>query len=219
MLYSDRFKDAAWFLKVPKAISIVGAGGIGSNTAYCLAKTFSTYIGIADFDKVEEHNVGTQFFKKTDVGKYKVGVLKDVLNQYTNSSIVAYIQKFEPSIAIPFTISALDNMATRKEVFEAWRKREDRQILIDGRLRANYYEVYAVQKGQEEMYEKTLFSDSEVDEGPCTFKQTAYFGMLIGARITHILANFIANIGEEDPIYKVPFVVKEFGDPFYVEIQ
>ena len=109
-------------------------------------------------------------------------------------------------------------MKTRKQIFDVWRSKDNRELLLDGRLRANYYEVYAVVPGKEEEYEKTLFSDSEIAEGPCTFKQTAYFGMLIGARITQIIVNYLTNKYAEEPLCNVPFKVSEFGEPFSFEI-
>ena len=64
-----------------------------------------------------------------------------------------------------------------------------------------------------------FFNDSEVDDGPCTFKQTAYFGMLIGARITQVLVNFLTNKYSDDPVCVVPFKIQEFGEPFYIDIK
>lgn len=86
------------------------------------------------------------------------------------------------------------------------------------RLRANLYEVYVVIKGREEEYEKTLFNDSEVDDGPCTFKQTAYFGMLVGARITHVLVNYLTNKYAKEEVCNLPFKISEFGEPFLIDI-
>ena len=87
---------------------------------------------------------------------------------------------------------------------------------INMRLRASLYEVYVVTKGREEEYEKTLFDDSETDDGPCTFKQTAYFGMLIGARITHCLVNYLTNKYSNEEICSLPFHIQEFGECFYI---
>lgn len=109
-------------------------------------------------------------------------------------------------------IAALDNMAARKQMFDYWKSRDDRELFIDGRLRANLYEVYAVTKGNEAKYEETLFMDSEVDDGPCTFKQTSYFAGLIGARITHILVNYLTNKYSGEEVSVVPFKVSEVGE-------
>ena len=67
----NRFKEAPWFLSVPEeekavihysTINIGGAGGIGSWTALFLSRAgFYTYV--QDFDTIETHNIGGQFFR------------------------------------------------------------------------------------------------------------------------------------------------------------
>jgi molybdopterin/thiamine biosynthesis adenylyltransferase len=215
--YDDRFKDAPWYTNSKNdSIIIVGAGGIGSNLVYCLGKSTLSPIYIIDPDKVEAANVGCQFFDLNQVGDTKVSAVYETMKKH-NIHISTITSRYSGE-NIPIIVSAVDNMKTRKQVFDVWKKRLGKELLLDGRLRANYYEVYAVVPGKEEEYEKTLFSDSEVDEGPCTFKQTAYFGMLIGARMTQIVINYLTNKYAEEPLCNVPFKVSEFGEPFSFEI-
>ena len=217
MNYNSRFKDAPWYEKSQEEkILLVGTGGIGSNALYCLTKTIPAQYFILDEDIVEEYNVGTQFFRPNQVGKYKVEACKDNC-EYPGSKPIITMKKQYSDEYLPITITALDNMKTRKEVFENWKKNPDRELYLDGRLRASLYEVYVVIPGREEEYEKTLFEDSEVDEGPCTFKQTAYFAMLIGARITHVLVNYLINKYTEEEVCNLPFKVMEVGEPIYFE--
>lgn len=217
--YNDRFKDAPWYYKCTKEkILVIGAGGISSNAMYCLAKTIPATYFLMDFDSVEEINCGTQMFDFNQIGKKKVDAIKETLNIRSVAQINTIPSKYNNEY-IPIMISGLDNMATRREIFEEWKKHEDRELLIEGRLRANLYEVYVVTKGREEEYEKTLFNDGETDDGPCTFKQTAYFGMLIGARITHCLVNYLTNkYSTEGDVCTLPFTIKEYGECFYIDI-
>jgi len=216
---TDRFKDAPWYINSTKEnILLIGTGGIGSNALFAMTKTIPATYWIIDMDKVEEYNIGTQHFKKSQINQYKVKAILDNCNEQSNCTIHPFIDKYNNEY-YPITITGLDNMQTRKQVFEEWVKHENRQLLIDGRLRANLYEVYVVTKGREEEYSKTLFEDSEVDDGPCTFKQTAYFGMLIGARITHVLVNYLTNKYAGEDICNLPFKIQEFGEPFYINIE
>ena len=215
---TNRFKGAPWLSLHPE-ILIGGAGGIGSNTSYCLARSVDATIILVDDDDVCEHNVGTQFFSKKDIMKKKVNCV------YTNikffnapGRIVPIPTKIDDESYRPITIAAFDNMEARKQLFNVWKKREDRELFIDGRMRATLYEIYCVTPGREEDYEKTLFSDSEADEGTCTFKQTSHFGMLIGARITQVVTNYLSNKGLGADVYCVPFKVKEVGDLVYMEV-
>lgn len=216
---TSRFKDAPWYINSQKEkILLVGTGGIGSNTLFCLTKTIPATYYIIDPDNVEIHNVGTQFFKKGQIGKSKVESIIYNCGEQSDCNILPFFRKYSIEY-MPITITGLDNMATRKEVFEVWKSKENRELFIDCRLRASLYEVYVVTKGREEQYEATLFNDNEVDDGPCTFKQTAYFGMLAGARITHVLVNYLTNKYAGDEICNIPFKIQECGEPFYIDIQ
>ena len=216
--YNDRFKDAPWYIKSQEEkILVIGVGGIGSNAMLALTKTIPANYAIIDPDVVEEMNIGTQMFTIGQVGKYKVEAIKELILWLVDKPKILVFNYTYNKEFYPITITCLDNMRTRKEVFEKWKKYENRELFIDGRLRANLYEVYTVTKGKEEEYEKTLFDDSEASDGPCTFKQTAYFAMLIGARITHILVNYLTNKYKGEDMCNVPFKVTEFGEPFYFE--
>lgn len=215
---NDRFKDAPWInISRNTGIHLLGLGGIGSNALYYLYKTIPASYYIQDMDTVEALNVGTQFYGVDDLDSKKTIAMYNRLSQFTGNIYDRNIQtvntKFEENDStLDYVISALDNMKTRKDIYESWKERSSRKILIDGRLRAEYYEVFTVVPGREEEYEKTLFDDSEVDATPCTFKQTAYFGGLIGARITHVLVNYLSNVHYGEELYPVPFMIKEVGN-------
>ena len=218
MRINDRFKDAPWYTESTKeSILLVGLGGIGGNSLYCLSKTIPAQYFLVDDDIVNEYNVGCQFFTTSQIGKSKLEAIIETLKPQSLAKFIPFKHKYAYEYC-PITITALDNMKTRKEVYENWKSHPDREILIDGRLRASLYEIYVVTPDREEEYEKTLFDDSEVDEGPCTFKQTSYFGMLIGARITQILVNYLTNKYTKEDICAVPFKIQETGEPFYIKI-
>jgi len=215
-----RFKDAPWYEKGQnERILIGGVGGIGSNALYSLAKTIPCHYYLYDHDIVEEHNIGTQFFRKEDINKSKVAAACQILSDFTTATIYTFNHKYtEKEGTMPIAIAAFDNMKARKIMFETWKKSDKKELFIDGRLRANLYEVYVVTPDRIEEYEKTLFDDSEVDEGECTFKQTAYFAGLIGARIAHVVVNYLINKYSEEPYCSLPFKIEEIGDPLYINL-
>jgi len=219
--YTERFKDAPWYNKSKdEPILVVGAGGIGSNLLYYLTKTIlSDRIVVVDPDTVEPHNIGTQFFRAGDIGKKKVDAIRETLSLFgvTSFSITPLLKRMNHEDILPITIVGVDNMKTRREVFENWKQQEGREILIDGRLSANFYQVFTVLKGREEEYEKTLFPDELVPDDKCTFKQTAYFAGLIGARMVHILVNYLMNKYSGEDICNVPFFVSEAGELFLIK--
>ena len=214
--YNDRFKDAPWYEKcLDEKILLCGLGGIGSSSLYCLTKTIPATYYIIDYDMVDSVNVGCQFFNKNDVGKPKVIAITEMAKSYSTANIVPLNRKITDGDYMPITISAFDNMSARKQLFDNWKSKDSRELFIDGRLRANYYEVYVVLKGKEEQYEATLFNDNEVEDDACTFKQTAYFAMMIGSKITQVLTNYLSNKYNGNDVCILPFKVSEVGEVFY----
>lgn len=219
MYTTDRYKDAPWFKKsCSEEIIVGGVGGIGSNALYYLTKTIPATYYIVDPDAVEVHNIGTQFFKTSQLHESKVEAARTNCIEFGTLAIIRTIVGGIDDNILPIAISGFDNMAARKEMFNNWKNRPNREIFIDGRLSANIYQIFTVLPGREEAYEKTLFNDADVSDGPCTFKQTAYFAGLIGARITHILVNYLTNKHMNDEIANIPFKIEEIGDPFVINI-
>lgn len=217
---NNRFKDAPWYENA-SALQIVmaGLGGIGSNALYYLAKTIPAKYILYDPDTVEMHNIGTQFFTKGDLGQHKVFALKDTIMEMSDANIKAHSIEFnEHSYTTPIVICGFDNMKARKTAFNNWKNYSNRELFIDGRMRATYYEIFAVQPGQEKAYETSLFEDGDVDEGPCTFKQSAYIGGLIGARITNILVNYLTNKNKKFDICDIPFHIEEVTEILKVNV-
>lgn len=226
------FKTASWFENSKdERISILGAGGIGSNTAYNLAKSLQAYIILVDFDRVETHNIGSQFFWPEDEGKLKVAALHSSLFHVAGGHILAVNREItdqvhredqyrDRDVVQPITIAGFDNMLARKTSYEIWKSRENKELFIDGRLRATQYEIFCVRDTEESMkaYEATLFDDADVPDDPCTFKQTAYAAMLLGAKITSFVINYLSNKYAEEEISSVPFFYKEVLELCYSEL-
>ena len=202
MKTTDRFKDAAWLNETFIPICVGGVGGIGSNFVYFASKSIRGTFYCFDPDLVETQNIGTQFFTKSQLDQYKVNAISQtVLNFNSIGEVIAFPRKIGENIA-NIAISAFDNMDARKEMFNSWKKLRNKELFIDGRLSATIYQIYVVTPGErEEWYEKTLFEDSAVEDAPCTFKQTAHFAGLIGARMVHILTNYLGNKYTKEDIF------------------
>lgn len=218
--YNERFKDAPWVKESMKDIVMIGGvGGIGSNALYYLAKSTPCKFAIYDDDIVDEFNVGTQFFMPNSIGSNKVGALQSIMKSFGIEDNRVYpINSKIRSEALPISIGAFDNMDARKQLFNNWKNLPNKELLIDGRLSATIYQVYVVTPGErEEWYEKTLFDDKDVADAPCTFKQTTHFAGLIGARITHVLTNYLSNKYMGEDILNIPYLIEEYGDPFIIK--
>lgn len=134
----DRFKDAPWFPQRDELVMIGGAGGIGSWLAFFLTRA-GFKPTIYDFDIIEEHNVGGQLFRNSDVGLPKVSALYNIIKEFCGNEINTVNQRIdENSPTHYFMFSAFDNMRARKDLFEVWKKSIPNcpvtPIFIDGRL-------------------------------------------------------------------------------------
>lgn len=213
----SRFRDAPFFQKANELHVVIGGlGGIGSWLSVFLSRIVHTIYGFDD-DEIEEVNLAGQLFGRTDVGQSKAGAIKSLVQEFGHSRFTPVLERIDRESEIPetFVFSAFDNMKARKDLFSIWKQNENRELFIDGRLLADQYEVYFVQKGQEEAYEATLFEDSEVEEVACTFKQTSHFAAICAARMVAGFTNYLS----QHMFYKLPFSVKEEGALFLFETE
>jgi molybdopterin-synthase adenylyltransferase len=71
-------------------VTLCGAGALGSNLADNLARQGFRDLRVIDNDRIEEHNIGTQLYGESDVGGWKVEVLKQRLFRGTGIEIDAH---------------------------------------------------------------------------------------------------------------------------------
>lgn len=221
----SRFSGADWMENSPEEYSILigGAGGIGSWTALFLARIgFNLFL--KDFDTIEEHNVGGQMFRNSDIGNLKVVAIQDIINSMTNypNLVVSSSAVTEDTeVRRRFCISAFDNMEARSILFEKWKhhvlgltdKEQEEAIFIDGRLELETFQIFCVTIHNWDKYEeKYLFPDSEGAAAPaCTLKQTSHFAGMIGSLITSFFTNHLVNINLGIKARSVPLFYEYFG--------
>lgn len=211
----NRFKDLIWFNAVNSLSCVVGGcGGIGSWLSLLLSR-LDMRIYLYDFDRIEPHNIGGQLFKIRDIGSYKASSISTTLLEYSGVSCNCRLERYtKDSICGNIMFSAFDNMEARKTMFNNFKEyqsisknnpNEIDPIFIDGRLGAEYFEIYCVTKDKIEEYEKTLFNDSEVQDLPCTAKQTSHTAAMIAANMVGFFTNHISNYVTNSEERVVPF--------------
>ena len=175
-----------------RTITVVGAGGLGSPTVIGLAKTGFKRIRVVDFDKVEGHNIPTQFFSKHDVGLMKADALVDKALMFMpdpspeneENLIVVRERVYNPDEFKPhiedtdILVLAVDNHEARlAAVMAACEAREvggKTRYVVDGRLNGFQHTVYSVDLDDEKQvqdYADSLFDDGIVNAcvQPATF--------------------------------------------------
>lgn len=210
----DRFKDAPWFPKDNELVMIGGAGGIGSWLTNWLTRAGYAPI-VYDYDTIEEHNLGGQMFRKTDIGKFKVHALANIIKEFCDVDITTFTNAIDlNSPTHYFMFSAFDNMRARRDLFEVWKRSIPNcpvtPIFIDGRLEMEQMQIFCVTPDKIEEYEAQLFDDSEVEDAPCTLKQTSHAAGIISGLMTSFFTNHMTNIYERELLRDVPFYFEFF---------
>ncbi len=183
-------------------ITIVGAGGIGSHTAYLLARTGFKNLTVFDDDTVEKHNLGGQIYTKYDVGRHKVDALKGIILRDTDIKINEISSRYFNTEEYPvvfegtqfnqpkIVISGVDSMASRHAILDLLPF--TCEYYIDGRMSISECQVYTCEPHvNRAKYLTTLFSDTESTFQACSAQQTmftAYFmaGAIVN-QVVHIL--------------------------------
>jgi molybdopterin/thiamine biosynthesis adenylyltransferase len=211
---TTRFSGLPWASEL-RSIMLVGCGGINSWVTLSLGRIGHT-LTIVDPDLVDETNVhGGQMFRTDMIGHEKVHAVVRICRSFgCDAPMDGLVDLFSDDLLDETThivICGLDNMRSRRLVFEAWRKNcailrpelQKEAILLDGRLTGEMYEVFTIPFADPSLldrYEKDhLFSDEEAEVLDCTTKQSTGAAMGIAAAITFSLCNHLTNIklGEE----------------------
>jgi molybdopterin/thiamine biosynthesis adenylyltransferase len=103
-------------------IAVCGAGALGSLLVDNLVRQGARQVAVADFDRVELHNAGSQLYGKGDVGAFKVDVLQAHCFRASGVEIEIYNKRLDERNASRFlkganlVIDAFDNSASRRVV-------------------------------------------------------------------------------------------------------
>lgn len=103
-------------------ITICGAGALGANITETLARSGFQALRVIDYDRVEEHNLSTQPYYRSEVGGFKAKVLANNLYRALGVEISPNTQKLTSDNAMKLlkgsqlVIDAFDNSSSRQTV-------------------------------------------------------------------------------------------------------
>ena len=225
---SARFSGAEWFSKMQEVgVSIIGLGGIGSWLALLLSRLKVRAMYCKDMDKVEAVNLAGQLYQSNDVGSNKTEAVRNLINRFNDRRPSIYMDSTEftvdshiPTISYNTSVHnvmlGLDSITARQTVYNYWKNAvmydSNEYILIDGRLTADKWQIFAIpSKDQKrmEVYEREwLFPQSEAQHLPCSFKQTTYMAAMIASYMCNLFVNFIAESTKPIVPYSIPFMTE-----------
>jgi molybdopterin/thiamine biosynthesis adenylyltransferase len=125
--------------------TLCGAGALGSHLADNLARQGFGPLCVIDRDRVEEHNVSTQLYGESDVGAWKVEVLRNKLFRAAGAEVEAVAKELTERNArsllkdAALVVDTFDNSASRRLVQEECRARPKPCLHVG--LFADYCEV------------------------------------------------------------------------------
>lgn len=126
-------------------ITLCGAGALGSLLADNLARQGVRQLAVIDFDRIEQHNAGTQLYGQSDVGAKKVDVLKAQLFRSVGIELTVYDRRLDERNVKKFlrkaklVVDTFDNSASRRLVTDFCR--EQRIDCLHLGMNADYGEV------------------------------------------------------------------------------
>lgn len=185
----DYTRQRDWFDpdRTDAAATIVGCGGIGSFTALALAKLGVRRLTLQDYDTVEGHNLPNQMFLPRDIGIPKVTALAQGILDHGGPEVATIIAPLQQGVPLStVTISALDSMEARAALWQLVRMKVACNLFLDARLGGEHIVLYAVNPvsiEDVEGYERTLHSDDEGVELPCTARSIIDVGFVVGSLI------------------------------------
>lgn len=168
-------------------ITVIGAGAIGGWTTLALAKMGFCNIKVLDFDKVDEVNINSQFYRISDIGKLKVEALRDLVRDFTGTEIAVHNVVYEVCQFPGIVVSAVDSMKVRSQIWKAHSlKSMGTKAIIDPRMGAETALLYVMNPMDDKdikTYEKTLYEDKDAVQERCTNKAVIYTANLLSGLV------------------------------------
>jgi len=187
-----RQKDLFDPIKQRFKIIVLGTGAIGSFVTLNLAKLGFNDILVYDYDKVESYNIPNQFFKISDIGKFKVDALKETVKEFADVDIETEKKKVTKNTEFPVGLNnlfilAFDTLRERKKIFNKLKEIRNCYVM-DIRVGGEEYNIQTI----------NLFKDEEIKEWEksfniipvelsCSAKSICYTNLSVTSEVCNIV--------------------------------
>ena len=181
-------------------VTVIGAGAVGSFTAFTLAKMGVGRIVVYDDDTVTEHNLPNQLFRIEDIGREKVHALAEIVREFHSVEIEAVAEKYVDQPLSGIVIIAVDSMDTRLKIWEHVRYNLRIELFIDSRMGAEVGRVITIRPADPDdvaLYESTLHTSAEAFQARCTEKAVIYTVLGIASAISGTVKRHLVH--QENP--------------------
>jgi len=175
-------------------ITVIGAGAIGSTTCVFLGKMGACGLQVWDADTVESHNWSNQLYRDEDIGKLKASALIEVMEAFGGHTPNAVAARYVDQPLSEVVISAVDSMESRKVIWKSVRKQPEVRLYLDARMGLETLVVHAVRPQTREdriSYAKSLCSDTEALQEPCTARSVVYTPLMAAAVLCNLVKRYV----------------------------
>lgn len=154
-----------------RPVTLIGAGSVGSLTAFLIAKTGARDITVYDGDFVASHNAPMSLYRSRDLGRPKVEALAELIQDLSGVTLTTMQKMYEGErLSNCSVIACVDSMKARKLIWSKVCKNPTIDLFIDTRTAGAYVEVLSVDPNNREeiaMYEALSYSDEESARQMC----------------------------------------------------
>lgn len=200
----DFTRQRDWYdsMSSSHTLTVIGGGGIGSLFTMLAGKLGINKIKVYDDDLVEAHNLPNQFFALNDFGHTKVDSLGRAVEAFTVSEFEGFAERVTAETRLAgIVVSGVDSMAARQEIAKAvYANRFNVSQYWDARLGGEKIVIYSVNPKDPEQWAffmKTLHSDEEAVQDPCTRRSVIDVMGHVGSHLLTGVRKFLA--GEQPP--------------------
>jgi molybdopterin/thiamine biosynthesis adenylyltransferase len=167
-------------------ILVIGAGAVGRQVIGILSHMGASVINIVDPDTVSVENLAVQGYRPSQIGMPKVLACKQDFTEVNPGKLTirTFQEKFSRYMKFPINgklvvFSCVDSIESRRFIFEALMEaklyKDKYAMFIDGRMAAEYLEVYTHLSGKsQEYYQESLGIDNQEFPASCTGRTTLY---------------------------------------------
>lgn len=187
-------------------VTICGAGALGANITENLARSGFSKLVVIDRDRIEERNLSTQPYYKTDIGAYKAKILTNSLYRALGTTIDGRSKELT-------TTNAAQLLRDTGIVIDTFDNSLSRQTLKDY---CNTTKLPCLHVGLSSDYSEVIWNNnyrvpSAVNDDVCDYPLARNLVILTVAVACEVLINFIASGQQQSfTITLGDFAVKPF---------
>jgi molybdopterin-synthase adenylyltransferase len=187
-------------------VTVCGAGALGANITENLARAGFGKLVVIDRDRIEERNLSTQPYYKTDIGAYKAKILTNSLYRALGTTVDGRSKELT-------TTNAAQLLRDAKIVIDTFDNSVSRQTIKDY---CNNAQLPCLHVGLASDYSEVIWNNnyrvpSAVNDDVCDYPLARNLVILTVAVACEVLINFIASGQQQSfTITLGDFAVKPF---------